>query len=31
MEITKEGHPHVLPNWFPLALKAMASDWLLHL
>jgi hypothetical protein len=31
MEITKGGHPHVMANWSPLALKALASDWLLRL
>jgi hypothetical protein len=31
MEIAEGGHPHVLANWFPLALKALARDWLLHL
>jgi hypothetical protein len=31
MEIVDGGNPHVLANWFPLALMAPASDWLLHL
>jgi hypothetical protein len=31
MEIAEGGHPHVLANWFPLALKAPTSDWLLRL
>jgi hypothetical protein len=31
MEIAEGGHPHVLANWFPLALKAPTSDSLLCL
>jgi hypothetical protein len=31
MEIAEGGHTHVLANWFPLALKVPASDWLLRL
>jgi hypothetical protein len=31
MEIAEGGHAHVLANWFPLALKAPASDWLMRL
>jgi hypothetical protein len=31
MEIAERGHPHVLANWFPLALEAPASDCLLRL
>jgi hypothetical protein len=31
MEITKGGDPHMMANWFSLALKAPASDWLLRL
>jgi hypothetical protein len=31
MEIAERGHPHVLANWFPLALKVPASDCLLRL
>jgi hypothetical protein len=31
MEIAEEGDPHVMANWFLLALKAPTSDWLLRL
>jgi hypothetical protein len=31
MEIAEAGYPHVMANYFPLALKAPASDWLLRL
>jgi N-acetyl-anhydromuramyl-L-alanine amidase AmpD len=31
MEIAEGGHPHVLANWFPLALKVPTSDSLLCL
>jgi hypothetical protein len=31
MEIAEGGDPHMMMNWFPLALKAPASDWLLCL
>jgi hypothetical protein len=30
MEITEGRDPHVMANWFPLALKAPTSDWLLR-
>jgi hypothetical protein len=26
MEIAKRGDPHVMANWFPLALEAPSSD-----
>jgi hypothetical protein len=31
MEIAQGGDPHVMANWFPLALEASASGWLLWL
>jgi hypothetical protein len=31
MEIAQGGDPHVMANWVPLALEALASDWLLWL
>jgi hypothetical protein len=31
MDITEGVHPNVMANWFPLARKVPASDWLLRL
>jgi hypothetical protein len=31
MEIAEGGNPHVISNWFPLALNEPASDWLLRI